>query len=109
MGRISKGEFRRYLVRASKNIAGVEVTRPTNRQLVFFAINSAIPMLVFGCIDNSIMIVGGDVVDDMIGSTFRLSTLACAGLANTFADVVGISIGNSVEALTSKMGLPSAS
>eukprot|EP00406_Dinophysis_acuminata_P019864 CAMPEP_0179343404 /NCGR_PEP_ID=MMETSP0797-20121207/70947_1 /TAXON_ID=47934 /ORGANISM="Dinophysis acuminata, Strain DAEP01" /LENGTH=59 /DNA_ID=CAMNT_0021057733 /DNA_START=1 /DNA_END=176 /DNA_ORIENTATION=+ len=54
------------------------------------------------------MILGGDVVDDAIGSAFQLSTLACAAVANTFADVVGISIGNSVEAVTARLGLPPA-
>merc|ERR1712217_627229 len=65
-------------------------------------------MIVFGFLDNSIMIIGGDVVDDLIGSTFQLSTLACAALANTFADVIGISIGNTVEAMTTRLGLPPA-
>ena len=47
------------------------------------------------------MIVGGDVVDDLIGSTFHLSTLACAAWANTFADVFGMSVGSTVNPVSS--------
>merc|ERR1711920_668435 len=85
-----------------------DASRPTNRQLSLFALNSSIPFVVFGALDNSIMIIGGDVVDELIGSSLHLSTLACAAVANTFADVVGISIGNTVESLTTKLGVPSA-
>jgi len=107
-GSISRSEFRRYLTKVHHRTLE-SGSDPTRRQLALFALNSALPMVVFGFLDNSIMIVGGDVVDDLVGATFRLSTLACAALANTFADVLGISIGNSVEALTKRVGLPQAS
>merc|ERR1712224_1128678 len=81
---------------------------PSIRQLFWFSLNSEIPFFVFGCLDNSLMIAGGDLVDDMIGSHFALSTLACAALANTFADCLGISVGNTVESLVGKLGLPQA-
>jgi len=106
-GTISRGEFKRYLSRIAANDPA-SVPRPTNHQLRIFALHAAMPMVVFGILDNSIMILGGDVIDDMIGSTFRLSTLACAALANTFADVLGISIGNTVESMTARLGLPKA-
>lgn len=101
-------EFRRYVVSVLPKNHDADASPPSTRQLWFFALNSAIPFVVFGCLDNSIMIVGGDVVDDLVGSTFKLSTLACAAVANTFADVLGISIGNTVEAMTEKLGLPGA-
>lgn len=105
---ISRQEFRRYIAEKLPEIQDADAPCPTRRQLVLFGLNSAIPFVVFGFLDNSIMILGGDVVDDLIGSTLQLSTLACAAVANTFADVLGISIGNSVEAVTQKLGLPPA-
>merc|ERR1712107_187778 len=54
------------------------------------------------------MILGGDAIDDMLGATFKISTLACAACANTFADVLGISIGSTVEGFTGQLGLPQA-
>lgn len=105
-GTISHAEFRRYLTAVLPTHHEEDTPQPTNRQLRYFALNSAIPFVVFGFLDNSIMIVGGDVVDDMIGSTMHLSTLACAAVANTFADVLGISVGNTVEQLTGRMGVP---
>mmetsp|Transcript_33761 Transcript_33761/g.61187 ORF Transcript_33761/g.61187 Transcript_33761/m.61187 type:complete len:242 (+) Transcript_33761:48-773(+) len=106
-GKVSRGEFKRFL-RSECDSPSADTEPPSTRQLLLFGLNSAIPFVVFGALDNSIMIVGGDMVDDLIGSTFKLSTLACAALANTFADVVGISIGNTVESATSRMGLPQA-
>jgi len=106
-GVICHAEFRRWL-HTGVGEEDPDVERPNSRQLSLVTLNAAIPFIVFGLLDNSIMIVGGDVVDDCIGSVFSLSTLACAALANTFADVFGISVGNSVEALTSKVGMPQA-
>mmetsp|Transcript_28466 Transcript_28466/g.72120 ORF Transcript_28466/g.72120 Transcript_28466/m.72120 type:complete len:385 (-) Transcript_28466:67-1221(-) len=107
-GTLSKAEFKRYVCTLATTHANLHVEQPGTRQLVIFSLNSAIPFVVFGFFDNSIMILGGDVVDDLIGSTFQLSTLACAAVANTFADVFGISIGNTVEAMTVRLGLPQA-
>jgi len=107
-GSLCKAEFRRYIAKVLPQHHQSDASRPTNRQLALFSLNSAIPFVVFGFLDNSIMIIGGDVVDDLIGSTLQLSTLACAALANTFADVLGISIGNTVESVTAKLGLPPA-
>jgi len=105
-GSVSGAEFRRYVTKVLPEHQQNDASRPTNRQLSLFALNSSIPFIVFGCLDNSIMIVGGEVVDDVIGSTLQLSTLACAAVANTFADVLGISIGNTVESSTAKLGVP---
>jgi len=107
-GQISMTEIKRYLVGLSEGGALGGSEPPTRRQYLLFGLNSAIPFVVFGALDNSIMILGGDVIDDLIGGYMKLSTLACAALANTFADVFGISIGNSVEAFTKKLGLPGA-
>merc|ERR1719401_533724 len=108
-GCISKTEFKRYVTKILPQMQQkAEAAMPTRRKLMLFALNSAIPFVVFGALDNSIMILGGDVVDDLVGSTFQLSTLACAAIANTFADVLGISIGNTVEALSAKLGVPAA-
>lgn len=107
-GNISHPEFRRYIMQVVQDQLVHDAPAPSTRQLILFSLNSAIPFVVFGFLDNSIMIIGGEVVDDVIGSVFKLSTLACAALANTFADVLGISIGNSVETLTAKLGVPQA-
>lgn len=114
-GVLQRQEFSRffscYSRKTTSSLDGLDddvVEPPTQRQLFYFGLNSAIPFVVFVFLDNSIMIIGGDIVDDMIGSAFKLSTLACAAVANTFADVIGISIGNTVEALTEKMGIPAA-
>lgn len=107
-GDLSKGEFKRYLREISACRNDQDSSPPSNTQLVLLFCNAALPNVIFGLLDNSIMIIGGDIVDDMIGSTFHLSTLACAGLANTVADVLGMSVGSSVERFSGKLGMPRA-
>mmetsp|Transcript_43397 Transcript_43397/g.77899 ORF Transcript_43397/g.77899 Transcript_43397/m.77899 type:complete len:356 (-) Transcript_43397:43-1110(-) len=105
-GSIDRAEFKRYLRTVLADGKSTDTGPPTTYQLMLVFLQAAIPNVIFGMLDNSIMIVGGDVVEDLIGSTFHLSTLACAALANTFADVFGISVGNSVESLTRRLGMP---
>merc|ERR1712217_752239 len=107
-GSVSRAEFKRYITKLLPEHQENDASPPTKRQLMLFALNSSIPFIVFGCLDNGIMILGGEVVEASIGSTLQLSQLACAAIANTFADVLGISIGNTVESATAKLGLPAA-
>ncbi|EFJ13171.1 hypothetical protein SELMODRAFT_7967, partial [Selaginella moellendorffii] len=39
--------------------------------------------------DNSIMIIAGDAIQNTIGDTFGLSTMASAGLGNAVSDLLG--------------------
>lgn len=40
-------------------------------------------MIVFGIVDNGVMILAGDAIDKTISQTFGFSTLASAGFGNT--------------------------
>merc|ERR1712113_835100 len=61
-GTISRKEFARYYVgEVLQEYTQSEAQPPSKRQLALHALNTAIPMVVFGFLDNSIMIVGGDV------------------------------------------------
>lgn len=107
-GHLSRSEFKYFLRQVEAGALSSDTSPPTTSQLMLVFCQAALPNVIFGMLDNSIMIVGGDVVDDLIGSTFHLSTLACAAWANTFADVFGMSVGSSVERITRKMGMPQA-
>ena len=50
----------------------------------------------------------GDIIDNSLGVTFGLSTLTAAGIGQIFSDVSGVCFGGTVEALVSRMGLPTA-
>eukprot|EP00611_Tribonema_gayanum_P022503 TRINITY_DN4523_c0_g1_i2.p3 TRINITY_DN4523_c0_g1~~TRINITY_DN4523_c0_g1_i2.p3 ORF type:complete len:115 (-),score=34.20 TRINITY_DN4523_c0_g1_i2:177-521(-) len=52
------------------------------------------------------MVLAGGVIEDTVGVTLGLSTLAAAGLGNMFADGIGIGLGRSIEAGADRLGLP---
>ncbi len=72
-------------------------TPPTKRQLAMHALQSSIPMIGFGFMDNSIMIHAGHYVDCTLGVTFGLSTLAAAGIGQIFSGVGGVAFGEVLE------------
>ncbi|EFN52363.1 hypothetical protein CHLNCDRAFT_15662, partial [Chlorella variabilis] len=63
---------------------------PSWRQLAAIGIASGLPFVVFGFLDNGIMLVAGEQIDAVFGARFGLTTLASAGLGNLVADVVGV-------------------
>lgn len=57
----------------------------------------SVAFIVFGIVDNGIMILAGSAIDSSIGVIFGLSTMASAALGNTLSDVVGITSGRWIE------------
>ena len=53
--------------------------------------------IIFGIIDNGVMVVSGSAIEQALGTTFGLSTMASAGLGNTLSDIVGIVAGRHIE------------
>ena len=65
----------------------VNVEKPTKDQLRLVFLNSAIPFIGFGFIDNVIMILAGDLIDVKLGVVMGISTIAAAGLGNLVSDM----------------------
>jgi len=82
--------------------------KPTRRQLLIHGLNCAVPMIGFGFMDNLVMIQAGDMIDNSIGVTFCLSTLTAAALGQVVSDASGVCFGGCIEALATKLGLPSS-
>lgn len=72
---------------------------PTAEQLRRLAVIAATPCVVFGFLDNSIMLIAGDALDTALGVRFGLSALACAALGNIVADVTGQLSGGTIDAI----------
>jgi len=51
-------------------------------------------MVVFGIVDNGVMILAGDTIDKTISANFGFSTMASAGLGNTISDASGVLMGS---------------
>jgi len=84
-----------------------KISEPTTAQLRALAVAVAIPMVGFGFADNFIMIIAGDVIDKNFAVVFGFSTMAAAGLGNLVSDIAGISLGEVIEGMATKLGIES--
>jgi len=57
----------------------------------------SVAFIVFGIIDNGIMIIVGESLDKTIGVALGVSVMFSAGLGNTISDAFGIATGRWVE------------
>ena len=64
------------------------------------------PFVVFGFLDNFIMLAAGNSIESSLGTTLGLSTMAAAAIGNIFSDVAGIASGGTVEMYAARIGLP---
>ncbi|CAK0802505.1 unnamed protein product, partial [Prorocentrum cordatum] len=81
--------------------------KPTARQLRRHFVQSMVPMVGFGFMDNTVMIHAGNAIDLTLGVTLGLSTLAAAACGQICSDVAGVTFGGAIESAAMKLGLPS--
>ncbi len=67
-------------------------------------VSVTIAFIVFGFIDNFLMIMFGDQIDAAFESIGVSNTLLAAGLGNTLSDAVGIMSGRWVESFRQAVG-----
>lgn len=60
-------------------------------------ISVTIAFIIFGFIDNSLMVLFGDTIDKWFVSMGVTNTMLAAGFGNTFSDAIGILSGRWVE------------
>ncbi len=72
---------------------------PQHRTTLNRVISIATAFVVFGFIDNFLMIMFGERIDNFFRSIGVSNTLLAAGLGNTFSDAIGILSGRWVEKL----------
>jgi len=61
------------------------------------ALSLCLAFIIFGFLDNAIMLISGDLIDKTLAVSLGVSTLFAAGLGNTISDALGISVGRVVE------------
>ena len=66
-----------------------------------------VAFIIFGFIDNALMILFGDVIDSFFVKMGVTNTMLAAGFGNTFSDAIGIASGRYVEKIV-HMKLPPA-
>jgi hypothetical protein len=80
----------------------------TVRRLLRIFLLKAIPMGIFGFIDNIIMILAGNYIDSTIAQALGIGTMAAAGIGNATSDAVGVMGQDRVDAILNKFGLGEA-
>mmetsp|Transcript_36330 Transcript_36330/g.43944 ORF Transcript_36330/g.43944 Transcript_36330/m.43944 type:complete len:321 (-) Transcript_36330:120-1082(-) len=83
-----------------------EVPAPEFREMRRLFVHAAVPFVAFGFVDNSVLIHAGDMIDNTFGLYFGLPTLAAAAMGQVFSDTSGVLFGSTIEAISTKLGLP---
>ena len=103
----------RYLLRTAPRhafrrhpLSTEAIPSPTSDQLRNHFIKSALPMVGFGFMDQTVMLQAGNAIDCTIGVTFGLSTLTAAAIGQICSDTAGVLFGSTVETFFRAMGLP---
>ncbi|XP_018417720.1 PREDICTED: transmembrane protein 65 [Nanorana parkeri] len=85
----------------------LEAEPPSSTQMKHVFIHNALPFVGFGFLDNAIMIAAGTQIEFHIGALLGISTMAAAALGNLVSDLAGLGLAGYVEAISSRLGLPS--
>jgi len=80
-----------------------KVEPPTKKELRAYSLRVALPFFGFGFIDNSIMILCGDLIDLTLSQRFGVSMLFSAGLGNVLADSLGVYTSDLIEKTSGKV------
>eukprot|EP00929_Paragymnodinium_shiwhaense_P108603 TRINITY_DN74917_c0_g1_i1.p1 TRINITY_DN74917_c0_g1~~TRINITY_DN74917_c0_g1_i1.p1 ORF type:complete len:362 (+),score=55.00 TRINITY_DN74917_c0_g1_i1:103-1188(+) len=74
------------------------------KKAIFIA--AAVPMMGFGIMDNTVMILAGDFIDQTIGVKLGLATMVAAACGQVCSDFAGVCFGGVIDTAAAKMGLP---
>lgn len=108
-GHLSYAEFKEWCDQLMRHGAEREEARdPSRRQLVFTTLATFVPFAGFGCVDNGLMVIYGDVIDGTIGVYLGMSMLASAALGNAISNIFGMLLHNTINRFAQKIGLPDA-
>lgn len=97
--RIGAEEYEEW-VRTAKAERHRDLSR---KQLIKYGISIACPFIAFGCFDNSIMLLSGDIIDVFIGEPLGLSMMAAAAMGGIVSGVVGLQVHGAVERMVQGM------
>jgi len=79
---------------------------PTRKQFLQLHVQSAVPFIGFGLLDNMIMLTVGGAIENTIGISLCLTSLAAAGMGQMVSDACGITLQGLIERFSDQLGLP---
>lgn len=89
---------------AKSNSKAMAIRRPSQPELKQVFISALLPFIGFGFLDNGLMILYGELIEDVIGRFFPISTLAAAAIGNLVSDIVGTYAAGGVKYLADLAG-----
>lgn len=106
-GTLDKNEFARWYLNKDGQIQSCSGSEeePTRIQHWQYFLRIGVPFFAFGFLDNSLMLIFGDMIDHHIATKIGLSTMFSAGAGNVFADILGVGFGDAVERALASFGL----
>ncbi|CAF1323170.1 unnamed protein product [Adineta steineri] len=94
-------DHRRILHEEFTEVEKLSPTTDTNQilssQLFVVFLETGLPYIGFGFVDNFVMLVAGETIETFFGAALCLSTMAAAGLGNAVSDVMGIGLADRIE------------
>ena len=109
--RISPRDFNSWFENAMKRQTEIrESSSPSGpvplSALLLIALETGLPFVGFGFLDNATMILAGDAIDRSVGFYFNCTVMASAAMGNVVSGVMGMQVHGGVEKLVQKLGLP---
>jgi GAF domain-containing protein len=77
--------------------ATTQIPEPSLKDLRLVSLNMAIPFVGFGIMDNSLLIIFGDMIDTSLGVALGISTMCAAAIGNIISDIAGLLLGTFIE------------
>jgi len=74
-----------------------KIPEPPWNDLQLVALNTSIPFIGFGFMDNAILILAGDAIDIYLGVGLGITTMCAAAIGNIVSDVAGVLLGTVIE------------
>lgn len=94
---VQKEQLLEALRGTEADMATADVPEPSARDLRLVSLNMAIPFVGFGIMDNSLLIIFGDMIDTSLGVMLGISTMCAAAIGNIISDIAGLLLGTFIE------------
>eukprot|EP00760_Papus_ankaliazontas_P033182 PhM_4_TR6221/c0_g1_i1/m.74797 len=103
---ISPHEFNKWFKDAVQRENGEDNSVPPipMKILILIAIQTGIPFIGFGFLDNCLMLVAGEMIDSTLGFYLNTSVMASAAMGNVVSGTVGMQVHGIMDRFFSRLG-----
>ena len=106
MTKVEYNQWMRCTIQSMQSSSSSNSSTIPFRVLMKVALQTGLPFMAFGTLDNSMLILAGDMLDNWVGADLNLSPMGAAAMGGIVSGVVGIQIHGLAERAVSKYGPP---